>query len=432
MRNRQTLLVAPYKQKSWVSSPEVAPAPEFTGPPLSYDLNTDEMENFKHVSPSNSKSLRRSQLGDLEWNEDDYISDFEKFTQNKLYSRKLGLTLSEESECLVNSRNEESNEKFDDELQRNWENTLIESIKGIDKTNSLEKLFRKSKLSDLSGEIMKIAGFVKAIPILTPESRTSALTFLISLDYLVKGLFTHWQITLMDESKKSKHSKIRKKMQNEAFIMKDDIKYNILIGDQFHAIAYHMTSRLGSNELANILTKIEENFAKIIFRDGYNGCKIHNLKKLYKHFYNYLPTFFGQGFKGIAIISKMKGSSIDQSFRLGIEYGFWMQFAIFSYIMSAIENRSGKEVIKDKLKKISSLVQLLSIETLQEILKSVSILKYKDFKKEFAQLSIMHSHKWYEILEEMDIEPEMKVNMMNHINEFTDELLTTTGVNIHN
>ena len=236
----------------------------------------------------------------------------------------------------------------------------------------------------------------------------------------------------MDESKKSKHSKIRKKMQNEAFIMKDDIKYNILIGDQFHAIAYHMTSRLGSNELANILTKIEENFAKIIFRDGYNGCKIHNLKKLYKHFYNYLPTFFGQGFKGIAIISKMKGSSIDQSFRLGIEYGFWMQFAIFSYIMSAIENRSGKEVIKNKLKKISSLVQLLSIETLQEILKSVSILKYKDFKKEFAQLSIMHSHKWYEILEEMDIEPEMKVNMMNHINEFTDELLTTTGVNIHN
>lgn len=66
VRNRQTLLVAPYKQKSWVSSPEVAPAPEFTGPPLSYDLNTDEMENFKHVSPSNSKSLRRSQLGDLE------------------------------------------------------------------------------------------------------------------------------------------------------------------------------------------------------------------------------------------------------------------------------------------------------------------------------------------------------------------------------
>lgn len=169
---------------------------------------------------------------------------------------------------------------------------------------------------------MKIAGFVKAIPLLSAQKKEASLTFLMSLDYLIKGLFTHWQITLLDESKRSKHSRIRKKMQNEAFIMKDDVKYNILIGDQFHAKAYYLTTRLGNNELSSILTRIEENFSKVIFRDGYNGNKNHNLKKLYKHFYNYLPTFFGQGFKGIAIISEMKSTSIDKSFRLGIEYGF--------------------------------------------------------------------------------------------------------------
>jgi len=431
MKHRSLTMTLPLKQKSWVSTSELPAASEYTDTDLDYSLDHQELNGLKHVSQISSTAFSKHQLADLECDEESYISDFENFTQNNLFKNSIGYGLQDESQKARVFDKEESKENFDDELQQNLENTLIDSIKDIDKTNTLEKLFKNSKLSDLSGEITKIAGFVKSIPILKPESRKSAMIFLVSLDYLVKGLFTHWQITLADESKKFKYSKIRRKMQDDALIMKDDLKYNILIGDQFHAMAYHLTARLGSNELSTILTRIEENFAKIIFRDGYNGWKTHNLKKLYKHFYNYLPTFFGQGFKGIAIISEMRPSSIDQSFKLGIEYGFWMQFGIFSYIMSAIENRREKEVVKTKLKKISSLVQLLSIETLQEILNSVSILKYKDFKKEFAQLSVMHAHKWFEILEEMDVEEEMRLKMMAHISEFTDELIITTGVNIH-
>lgn len=107
-----------------------------------------------------------------------------------------------------------------------------------------------------------------------------------------------------------------------------------------------------------------------------------------------------------------------------------MQFGIFSYIMSAIENRKDKDLVKKKLKKISSLVQLLSIETLQEVLKGISIFSYRDLKKEFAQLSIMHSQKCYDILDEMEIEDEMKFKMMSHINEFTEDLINTTGVKV--
>lgn len=250
------------------------------------------------------------------------MKDFDAFSKSKQYSQAFHRVFSKNrNEGKIENIDEEKHD-FEAQLKKNCRNTLLDSIRIIDKSKTLEKLLTKTKLSELSGEIMKIAGFVKAMPLLNSNKKESIITFLISLDYLVKGLFTHWQITLMDESKKSRHSRIRRKMQNEALIMKNDIKYNILIGDQFHAKAYYLTTRLGNNELSGILTRIEENFSKIIFRDGYNGCKKHNLKKLYKHFYNYLPTFFGQGFKGIAIISELKSPSIEQSFKLGIEYGF--------------------------------------------------------------------------------------------------------------
>ena len=43
--------------------------------------------------------------------------------------------------------------------------------------------------------------------------------------------------------------------------MKDiDIKFPLLIGDQYNSIAYFIVSRLGNIELIRILTLIEENF----------------------------------------------------------------------------------------------------------------------------------------------------------------------------
>jgi hypothetical protein len=44
-------------------------------------------------------------------------------------------------------------------------------------------------------------------------------------------------------------------------LMKDiDIKFPLLIGDQYNSIAYFIVSRLGNIELIRILTLIEENF----------------------------------------------------------------------------------------------------------------------------------------------------------------------------
>ena len=61
-----------------------------------------------------------------------------------------------------------------------------------------------------------------------------------------------------------------------------DIKFPILIGDQYHTIAYYIVSRLGNIELTRILTIIEENFQKIFFNVENFGANFeHNLKVIY-------------------------------------------------------------------------------------------------------------------------------------------------------
>lgn len=68
---------------------------------------------------------------------------------------------------------------------------------------------------------------------------------------------SHWQIKLSESSKvKGKSTEIMKGL---------DIKFPILIGDQYHTIAYYIVSRIGNIELTRILTIIEENFQKIFY-----------------------------------------------------------------------------------------------------------------------------------------------------------------------
>jgi len=75
----------------------------------------------------------------------------------------------------------------------------------------------------------------------------------------------------------------------------------------------------------------------------YSSTKAKNLGRIYKYFYNYLPTFFGHGFKGVALIYELGKLDTKSSFKLGVEYGFFLQFGVFSYIMTAIQNRHKKD-----------------------------------------------------------------------------------------
>lgn len=161
-------------------------------------------------------------------------------------------------------------------------------LKAIDKKRFLINLLSGTSLSKLSSEIMKISQFARGL--YKNKNNEQVISFLISLDFLIKGLLTHWQIKLGESSKtKGKSTALMKGL---------DVKFPILIGDQYHTTAYFIVSRLGNIELTRGLTTIEENFQKIFYWNDKMGSSFEqNLKHLYKHFYNYLPTFFAHGFK---------------------------------------------------------------------------------------------------------------------------------------
>lgn len=143
-------------------------------------------------------------------------------------------------------------------------------------------------MSKLSSEILKISQFAKGL--YKSKANEQVINFLISLDFMIKGLLSHWQIRLGESNKvKGKSTALMKGL---------DVKFPILIGDQYHTTAFYIVSRLGNIELTRIITIIEENFQKIFYaNDKLNGSFDNNIKHIYKHFYNYLPTFFAQGFK---------------------------------------------------------------------------------------------------------------------------------------
>lgn len=102
------------------------------------------------------------------------------------------------------------------------------------------------------------------------------------------------------------------------------IKLPLLIGDQYHSIAFFMGTRLGNIELVRIITLIEENFQKIFFNlDKLADSFKENLLIIYQHFYNYLPQFLGNSLKGIALIFELDSSQIQEAFELGVEMGYF-------------------------------------------------------------------------------------------------------------
>ena len=79
--------------------------------------------------------------------------------------------------------------------------------------------------------------------------------------------------------------------------------------------------------------------------------------------------------KGVAILCELDQDQIRNAFEIGVEMGYFYQFAIFSYIMTAIRNQSEKERVKAHLKKISNMLQYLSLETIEKMLIEMKTLK---------------------------------------------------------
>lgn len=136
------------------------------------------------------------------------------------------------------------------------------------------------------------------------EKTEKVFQFLICLDFLVKGVLIHGQLKASGKGDKS---------------LTTDAKFPILLGDQYHSMAYYMITRLGNLELTKLLVLVEEGFWKIFFNIEKFSTDIHkNLQFLYEHFYNYLPQFFSHCFKGLGLIYDMGPDGILQMGEVGV------------------------------------------------------------------------------------------------------------------
>jgi hypothetical protein len=64
------------------------------------------------------------------------------------------------------------------------------------------------------------------------------IQFLVSLDFMLKGMITHWQVHLKQQNSD--------KFKNTSLLRNMDVKFPILLGDKFHTSAYFITSKVGS------------------------------------------------------------------------------------------------------------------------------------------------------------------------------------------
>lgn len=158
---------------------------------------------------------------------------------------------------------------------------LQESLSVIDKKNFLLNVLQKKNMHKLSSEILQVNPFAQGL--YSVEKREQAIQFMICLDFLVKGVLIHWSIKLKEEGSNGRGS--------GADIMKGlETKFPLLIGDQYHSMAYFMITRIGNVELTKLLTLIEENFWKIFYNlEKFPADLTANIEFIYEHFYNYLP-----------------------------------------------------------------------------------------------------------------------------------------------
>jgi hypothetical protein len=230
---------------------------------------------------------------------------------------------------------------------------------------------------------------------------------------LVKGVLTHWQIKLSSD----------KKTHAKQLLKGLDIKFPLLIGDQYHTIAYYIVARLGNLELVRLLTVIEENFQKIFFGlDKILHNFSDNLDSVYQHFYNYLPQFMGNSLKGVAIIFELDKQLVQQSFQLGVELGYFYQFGIFSYIMTAVINQAEKQAVKDHLRRISNMLQFLSFEFIENLLYKTKTLNFRPLQSEFLLLTEFHAEQTLARLDSMELEEEMKAKLREGVQQFRRDL----------
>ena len=107
---------------------------------------------------------------------------------------------------------------------------------------------------------------------------------------------------------------------------------------------------------------------------------------------------------------------------VGVQLGFFYQFAVFSYIMVAASGQANKEEVKVKLAGLSSVLQYLSFETLEAMLLQMKSLNLKHVQHEFLMLTLFHNKQLNAKLDNLSLEHALKQRVQEQANAFMRSL----------
>ena len=135
-----------------------------------------------------------------------------------------------------------------------------------------------------------------------------------------------------------------------------------------------------------------------------------------------MPQFMGNTFEGLSLIFDFDPETLALCKDAGVELGYFFQFGVFSYIMTAIINQTSKAEVKAQLQQISSILQYLSFETMESMLYSMKSLNLPKFQTEFLMLTTFHAHEFKQKVDQMPIEDHIKEAMLSQVEQFMSKL----------
>ena len=124
----------------------------------------------------------------------------------------------------------------------------------------------------------------------------------------------------------------------------------------------------------------------------------------------------------------MAHRDIEKAFLMGIELGFFVQFGVFTYVLSGISNRKNKELIKEKLSSISGILHYLSFESIEQMLLQMKTLNISLLKREFMKITVFHSQKFLSQIDDLQVDEEIKKNYEKMVHTFLEDLFEISEI----
>lgn len=307
-----------------------------------------------------------------------------------------------------------SNQLFTkDFLEEHATGILMESIGSVDLRNKFSEQITKSKLDLLSPEATDALNFTNVVtPSDIDEARKERLKFFLTAsEFVFKGHHVHFSIVMYDKQNEGSN------LDKATNMSKKDVIYPMLIGDQYHAMSFYLTTMIGS-EIQKVHSDMEEGYSRFhcIYPSGEPPFEY-----LYKKFYHHMPNFLGNAYRGTGVILGNTDAQNQLFKEYGEQLGWVKQFAIFKYLLAAYQDPSRREEIEAKLMEHSFGLQYVSMAVLKEVAKQAGLLEKLRVKSNLNDRFEAHVDTCYDAIQNLGLDSSQEQTLTSRLAKIVNQ-----------